>query len=145
MPELPMSLLAIAHHHAEAETGQDLGAILATMEGEPVYEFHPLGRCFRGMENTRRYYRHFVDDVQGRILGATLVSEAAGPSGLVQEYDIRLILRGDAEPSVHRVMSILIFGENRLAGERIYASECFFRTLAGPLWDELEPLIVHAS
>ena len=51
-------LVSIGVAHAEIEGTQDLEALLATKEGEPVYEFHPLGRCFRGMARTRRCGRH---------------------------------------------------------------------------------------
>lgn len=134
------SLLAVAHRHAETEGGQDLEAILATMEGEPVYEFHPLGKRFTGMDNTRRFYRHFIDSVQPRMIGSWLVSEATGPYGVTQEYDIELTLLGESAPSRHRIMAILVFGEAALSGERMYAGEPLFRTLAGPLWDALEPI-----
>jgi hypothetical protein len=139
------SLLAIAQRHAEAEGGQDVEAILSTMEGEPVYEFHPLGKRFTGMANTRRFYRHFIDAVQPRMIGSTLISEASGPYGVTQEYDVELTLIGESAPSRHRIMAILVFGERALSGERMYAGERLFRTLAGPLWDELEPIPADAA
>ncbi|OCC22498.1 hypothetical protein MB02_16710 [Croceicoccus estronivorus] len=133
-------LVSIGVAHAEIETTQDLEGLLATMEGEPVYEFYPLGRRFRGMAETRRYYEHFMKDVQPRILGATMFSEAIGSEGLVQEYTVTVAHEGDAEPTVHRIMAILTFGEQGLSGERMYSDDKFFRTLVGPLWDELEPI-----
>lgn len=134
------SLLALAHRHAEIEGGQDVDAILATMEGEPVYEFHPVGRRFTGMAATRRFYRHLIDTVQPRMTGSTLISEAAGQYGLTLEYDVDLALIGESAPSRHRVMAILVFGKAALSGERIYAGERLLRTLTGPLWDEMEPI-----
>ncbi|MDD3797789.1 MAG: hypothetical protein PHE36_01275 [Novosphingobium sp.] len=138
---VPISkLVSIAVAHAELESTQDLDALLATMEGEPVYEFHPLGKRFCGMANTRRYYTHFMQDVQPRILGFSQISEAIGNEGMVQEYTVTVAHEGDAEPAVHRIMAILTFGEQGLSGERMYCDDKFFRTLVGPLWDELEPV-----
>ncbi len=133
-------LVSIGVAHAELEATQDLEGLLATMEGEPVYEFHPLGKQFRGMANTRRYYEHFMAYVQPRIRGSAMISECIGPAGVVQEYTVTAHHDGDAEPTAHRIMAILTFGENALSGERMYSDEKFFRLLAGPLWDELEPV-----
>ena len=133
-------LVAVGADHARLEATQDLEGLMATMEGEPVYEFHPLGKCFRGMANTRRYYEHFMAYVQQRICGSEMVSEAIGASGVVQEYDVTVQHDGDAEPTVHRIMAILTFGDQALSGERMYSDDKFFRFLTGPLWDELEVL-----
>ena len=139
--KLPLSkLVTIGVAHAELEATQDIEGLLGTMEGEPVYEFHPLGRCFRGMANTRRYYEHFMANVQPCMRGFTQRSEAIGDEGLVQEFAVTVAHEGDAEPTTHSVMAILTFGESGLSGERIYSDEKFFRILVGPLWDELEPI-----
>lgn len=135
-----INLIAVAHRHAVTEGGQDVDAIMATMEGEPVYELYPVGKRFAGMANTRRYYEHFVSHVQPRMRGASAVSQSVGPDGLVEEYTISAVLDGAAAPSTHRVMAILTFGEQGLSGERIYSDEAFLRTLVGPLWDELETI-----
>lgn len=133
-------LIAAAHEHARTEGEGDLEGVMATMEGEPVYEYFPIGRRFRGMANTRRYYEHFVADFRHRILGHTLHSESMGPDGVVQEYTINLTLPGKARPSSHRIMAILTFGERGITGERMYADDLLFRAMLGPLWDEMEPI-----
>lgn len=135
-----LQLVAIAAAHAELESGKDIEALLATMEGEPVYDFYPVGKRFRGMANTRRYYRHFFDELQPRIVAFTFVSEAIGEAGAFMEYIVR-VRHADNEDLVdHRVLGILTFGEQALTGERLYADERFFRMLTGPLWDELETI-----
>lgn len=133
-------LIGVASRHAVTEAGQDLDAIMATMEGEPTYQYFPVGKSFTGFEKTRRLYRHFIDEVQPRMVGHKLISESVGPQGVVQEYDIQITLIGDSEPSWHRIMAILVFGENGLVGERMYSDEGLFRTLTGPLWDEMSPI-----
>lgn len=133
-------LIGVASRHAVTEAGQDLDAIMATMEGEPTYQYFPVGKSFTGFEKTRRLYRHFIDEVQPRMVGHKLISESVGPQGVVQEYDIQITLIGDSEPSWHRIMAILVFGEKGLVGERMYSDEGLFRTLTGPLWDEMSPI-----
>jgi len=135
-----VQLIAAAHAHARTESEGDLEGIMATMEGEPVYEFYPVGRRFRGVENTRRYYQHFVADFQHRISGYELLSESVGREGVAQEYTIQLTLPGASEPSAHRIMAILTFGERGITGERMYGDEPLFRAMLGPLWDETESL-----
>ena len=133
-------LIGVASRHALTESGQDLDAILATMEGEPTYQYFPVGRSFTGYEKTRRLYRHFIDDVQPRIANYHVISESVGPQGVVQEYDIQIRLIGETELSWHRIMAILVFGEQGLTGERMYSDEALFRTLTGPIWDEMETI-----
>lgn len=140
-----LKMIAVAQRHGEVESGQDVDAIMATMEGEPVYEFFPLHKRFSGIANTRRYYEHFVDDVQKRMVGFTLNSESVGTQGVVQEYTITLVHDGDDEPSTHRIMAILVFGETGLTGERMFSDEKLFRTILGPLWDEMEPIVLQTS
>jgi len=137
-------LIAAAEAHCKTEEGKDVDAILATMEGEPVYEFHPVRRVFRGMERTRRYYEHLVNDVQARMSGFRLYSQSVGNQGMVQEYNITITHEGDTEPSTHRIMVILTFGERGISGERMYSDERLFRTMLGPLWDETEALELDA-
>jgi len=64
-----LHLISAAHRHAATEADGDLDGILATPEGEPVYEFYPLGRRFRGMANTRRYYEHFSRQCDRELWG----------------------------------------------------------------------------
>lgn len=133
-----LHLSSVAHRHADTEADGNLDGILATLEGEPVYEFYPLGRRFRGMANTRRYYEHFISTVRPRVIGAVLHNEAIGPGGVVQEYTVTARSDEDQPPSAHRVMAILTFGSERLSGDRMFSDERFFRLLIGPLWEELE-------
>lgn len=137
MPSL-LELSAAAHAHARTEGDGDLEGIMATMEGEPVYEFYPLGLRFRGVANTRRYYEHFIDDFAPRIVGFVQRSESLGREGAVQEYTIKLTLPGATEPSSHHIMAILTFGEHGITGERMYSDERLFRAMLGPLWDDME-------
>lgn len=132
-----LQLVTAAARHAETETLGDLEGILATIEGEPVYDFYPIARRMSGMDRTRRYYEHFIANVMPLIVGFEQHSEWIGEVGVVQEYTIKLHQPGASALTSHRIIAILTFGEERLSGERMYSDEVLFRTLLGPLWHEL--------
>lgn len=134
-----LPLVAAARAHSATEEQGDIEGILATLEAEPVYDFHPMRRRFTGMADTRRYYEHYVANVMPIIQGYTLHTEWIGEAGVAQEYTIRFKQEG-GDPVAHRILAILTFGTERLSGERMYGSEAFFRTLIGPLWDELREI-----
>ena len=135
-----LELTQVAHRQAETESSQDLEAILATMEGEPTYEYHPAGKSFTGMDNTRRLYTHFIADVQPRMVNYKLVSESVGDQGVAQEFDLLITLLGDETPTWNRIMSIMVFGDAAIVGERMYGSDKLLRTLTGPLWDDMSQI-----
>ncbi|MCP1470420.1 hypothetical protein J3E64_002108 [Sphingobium sp. OAS761] len=132
-------LIDAAHAHVMAEGASDFDATLATLEGEPVYELLPVGLRMRGMDAARRYYRHFFDNVQPRMIAGMAVVHGnwLGETGLAIEYTIGY--RGDdgVERS-WRILGILTFGEKALTGERVYADEELLRIMFAPLWDEME-------
>lgn len=132
-----LQLVMAAAQHVATETDGDLEGILATLEGEPVYDFYPVGRRLSGMKNTRRYYEHFVASAMPRIVDVEQHGEWIGEVGVVQEFSLSLSHPGASETTSHRIIAILTFGEERLSGERMYSDELLFRTLLGPLWDEL--------
>jgi hypothetical protein len=129
-----------ASRHAESETAGDLDGVLATMEGEPIYDFYPCGRRFCGMAETRRYYEHFIANVRPRIIDAEQHCEWIGEDGVIQEYTVLLQHAGEDSPTSHRIISVLTFGQEGLSGERMYSDDKFFKTLIGPLWDKLTPI-----
>ncbi len=53
-------MYALGTHHAKVEAQGDLEATMATLVGDPVYEFLPLGLRMSGRENVRRYYEHLL-------------------------------------------------------------------------------------
>lgn len=130
-------MLEIARRHAQAEAAGDFEATLATLVAEPEYTFFPAARRFRGMQATRRFYRHFFDHVQPRIERYTMHGEWTGEPGVIHE--VTLYLRepvGDC--TEHRMLAILTFDPSGMTGERMYGSDELLRFLAGPLWDEIE-------
>lgn len=134
-------LIAMAHRHGVLEGPEgDLDSLMATMEGEHLYEFYPLGKCFRGEANTRLYYTNFFADFTKRVADFQPVSQSFGPSGVVEEFDLFIRHDGETEPTRHRIMTLLTFGEGRITGERMYSDEKLFRTMCGPLWDKLETI-----
>jgi hypothetical protein len=135
-------LVAVAHAHAAAEAVGDLDTVFATLEAEPRYEFQPVGLEFRGMETTRRYYEHFFATFGACVAGSELRTEAVADDGVVQEYTIWTSTGADGGLERHEVVGILTFGEDRLSGERVYASERLLRLMLGPVYDLCTPIEV---
>ena len=132
-------LLAIARRHAAAEANGDLAGTLATLEPEPVYEFEPAGLLLRGLPAVKVYYEHFFKTFQPLIAGYELRGEWLNEEGLGQEYwiDLRTPEGGTQR---NAVIGILLFGRQKLLGERIYASDPMLRKMFGPAWDLAEPM-----
>ena len=131
-------MLELGRRHAEAEARADLEGTMATMVAEPRYEFHPAGLSFRGGSRVRRYYSQFFERFLPMTAHYRLIEEWVNATSLAQEYEIGLRVDGAVES--YRVIGILFAEGQRLGGERIYASERFVRQMAGPMFDELEPL-----
>lgn len=138
MPLTQEQRIALAHRHAQAESDADVEGTLATMEPDPAYYFFPAGRKFTGMANTRRFYEGFVSHFKPRIRDVVFHGEAISETGAFQEYTLALEC-DDGIVRQYRILGILVFGDNAIAGERMYADDALFRLLAGPMWEELEP------
>jgi hypothetical protein len=109
---------------------------MATLEGEPVYEFYPAGRVLRGRAGVQRYYEHLMAEFLPRVESSVLVDQWCNENSLAQEYDVDV--RTGAGIERHRLLGILAIGEQLLTGERIYGSERALRLMLGPSYDELE-------
>jgi hypothetical protein len=131
--------LAVALAHAAAEGSGDLTTTLATLNDDPVYEFQPVGRVFRGKDTARRYYEYFFANFSPLTESFALRSEWITTEGLGQEYTVWLRLP-DGSRERHEIIGILLFGPSGLAGERVYASERLLRLMLGPIYDETTPL-----
>ena len=131
--------IAVAHAHAAAEGSGDLATTLATLDDDPVYEFQPVGRVFRGKDTARRYYEHFFAHFSPLTESFEIRGEWSTPEGLGQEYTVWLRLP-DGTRERHEIIGILLFGPSGLAGERVYASERLLRLMLGPIYDETTQL-----
>ena len=127
------ALVAVAKRHAQAEADGDLATTLATLEDAPVYELATVGLSFRGKDAARTYYEYFFGTFQPWIAGFELVNQWATDEGLGEEYWMHLALPDGSRES-HRIIGMLVFGETRLAGERLYASERLLRVMLGPAY-----------
>ncbi len=132
-------LVAIAHRHAAAEANGDLATTLATLDPDPVYEFEPAGLLLRGLPAVKVYYEHFFATFQPMIAAYEMRSEWLNDEGLGQEYWIDLRTPGGGTER-NAVVGILLFGEQGLSGERIYASDRMLRTMFGPAFALAEPM-----
>jgi hypothetical protein len=128
----------LATRHAALEARCDLDGVMATLGGDPRYEFWPVGLAMTGRSRVRRYYEHLFASFIPRTRGYDLVAEWVSESSLAQEYEIRLEVEGGVE--AHRVIGILFASGHLLGGERIYGSERCLRLMVGDLYDELEAI-----
>jgi hypothetical protein len=147
-----MAALGALHAELEGQGKGELERLLATLAADPVYEFHPLGRCMRGDDLVRRFYTHFFDHFVALRESYALLEQWVSETSVAQEYEIVLRVGGAVER--FRVLGVLYArGDSKsraasgtrakaikLGGERVYASERFIRLLTGPLFDELEPI-----
>jgi hypothetical protein len=129
---------AAGKEHARIETEGDLPGTMATLVDDPVYEFQPVGRVLRGRAGVERYYVHLMEHFLPKVESADIVDEWCNENALAQEYDV--LVRVDGQLERHRVVGVLVVGEEKLLGERIYGSERALRLMLGDLYDELEPL-----
>ena len=104
-------LVSIGVAHAEIEATQDLEGLLATMEGEPTYQYFPVGKSFTGFEKTRRLYRHFIDEVQPRMVGHKLISESVGPQGVALPGLMKLGLLPVPSLLARPILSLLMLAQ----------------------------------
>ncbi len=133
------ALVAVAHAHAAAEEAGDLDATMATLDDDPVYELQPMGVVIRGRDRAQRYYEHFFAAVMPMMIGYQLRSEWVTDEGVGQEYE--LMMSGADGPRRHAIIGILTFGrDQRLSGERLYASDELLRLFFGPLLAEAVPI-----
>jgi hypothetical protein len=135
----PEHLVKAGLRHAEAEGAFDMAGTLETLEDNPVYDLFPVGLRMTGMNLARRYYEHYFAEVAPRIADYTLIAEWIGVDGVNQEYDV-VYRSDDGIARTYRILGMLTFGDNRLAGERIYADEAMLRIMFGPVWNELTPI-----
>lgn len=135
------TMIDLAHAHGAAEMAGDLAGTLATLDPEPVFHLLPIGLELRGMDNVRRYYEHFLGNVTPRLDLAkmTMLGEWVGPTGLAQEYVIHYTYP-DGRERAFVIEGIIMFGKDRLAGERIYACDELLRIMFEPVWDVLTPI-----
>ena len=139
MPTNTADLIDVAHAHAAAEAVDDIDTVMDTLDDDPLYELQPIGLGFRGREAAKFYYDYFFGTVKDLIAGYDLRGEWANDEGLAQEYVIHFRLADGSEES-HAVFSILVFGETKLSGERLYGSERLFELLFGPALELARPL-----
>ena len=138
--EKQQSLLQRAWDYTDFVSRGDLDGIFSVLEPEPIFDLFPISRRFIGKPRIKRSFTHFFSEVQPRIKGFKSRSELIGESSVGHEYDITVSMPNTSALSTHRVFALIIFGPDRLLGERIYSDEKMLRMLIGPLWNALEPI-----
>jgi hypothetical protein len=125
--------------HIEREAVDDLEGTLATLAPDPVYDFYPIGLRMRGMDLIRRYYAHFFTKVRPHIVNYVVHSYTYGESSMVTELTLTWRY-DDGSTRDFRNITVLVYGEGGIAGERMYGEPEFFRLFFGPVLAELEPV-----
>lgn len=135
-------LVAMVHQHALLEgPAGDLEGLMATMVDEPLFEFFPLRKQFKGAAEVRSYYEYWFSDFSKCVLSAEQVSESIGSVGVAVEYDMMVLHPGEDSPTKHRIMTILTFGDDRVSGERMYSDDKLFQTMLGPQLARMDPIV----
>jgi hypothetical protein len=95
-----------------------------------------------GRANIEHFYRHQYPTFVPRVAGYELLHEWANERAALQEYVIE-VHDDDARAATYYVMSMMPLDEESglLTGERLYCDDGFIRTLLGPLYDLLEPIV----
>ena len=137
-PDRIAKVAAVGTNHSQVETACELDDTMATLVGDPVYEFHPVGLRMRGAAPVRRYYENLMKNFLPNVENATLIDEWCNENSLNQEYEVEIRVDGALER--HRVLGILLVTGDLLSGERIYGGERVLRLMLGDVYDELEPI-----
>lgn len=133
-------MVKVALAHAAAEGAADMEATMATLDDDGVaYELQPMGVVIEGRERARRIYEWFFAEFSPLVDGFELRSEWTDDNGVGQEYTL-WVRTPDGTRERHDIIGILLFGTQKLRGERIYASERLIRMMYGPVVDEAVPL-----
>jgi len=134
-------LIAMSKQHSASEAVLDVEATLATMEAPYFYEIWPAGLRMEGLENARRYYTYHFETLRPRMLAMDRLGDWEGDDGVVIERYVHVKME-DGTIEKFRVIAVQAFGENKIAGERMYASERFLRLIFGPMLDtEFKPVV----
>jgi len=133
------ALVEVALAHSTAEAEGDLDATMATLEDETVYELQPVGLKLVGRDRARRYYEWFFEKFAPRIERYEMRGEWINDIGVNQEYTL-WVHDDDGTSKRFEIIGILVFGDTKLTGERLYASEELYRMMVGPVYDEAVPV-----
>lgn len=130
-------MVELADEHVRTETRGELEACLETIEEDCVYELHPMGVVVRGRDAMRKAYGNLQQVFQPSVIKTELRARWTADDHIGQEYRITL---PDATGTVRTfsVVGLLMFGDELLSGERIYAHDDFHRLCYGPVVDECE-------
>jgi hypothetical protein len=135
----PDHLLAVAQRRVAAVQSGDVDAVMAALVDEPVLDFLPLGLRLSGHQDVRRYYGHFLNEVIPRSSGR-LVATFIGQAEVAFEF-ITAVTDGTGGIESFRILAVQPVDGDRVAGERLYASDRYARLIVGDeLWHLLMPI-----
>ncbi len=125
-------LIEMGHRHSAAEARLDVEATLATMEAPYFYEVWPAGLRMEGLEQARRYYTYHFETLRPHMVAMDRIGDWESDDGIVIERDVH-VRNDDGNIEKFRVIAVQAFGEQGIAGERMYLNERFMRLIFGPM------------
>jgi hypothetical protein len=129
--------------HTNAELSFDLDAVMATVDDDPCFEWHPVGRAASGRDEVRRMYSVFLprwrDLAESAALRFEVRSEFWNGRGRIREQ-VAFVRNEAGDLDRHEFVVVVELGEHGVTAERTYGAEAFHRLTLGSLFDELAPI-----
>jgi hypothetical protein len=129
--------------HGAAELRFDVDGVMATVDDDCTYEWHPVGRVLRGRAACRRMYEVFLPRWQELERSAGLRfevrSEAWSEQGRIREQ-VAFVYDGTGGETRHDFVVMVEFGERGVRAERTYASTELHRLFLGDHFDDLDAI-----
>lgn len=120
---------ALVKKHTDAESNNDIEAVLATLVDNPVYEIYPAGLKLEGKENVSAFYREHFDSFFPLIASSQLINEWWNPDSACMEFD--LFFKAPYAEKPYRLLVVITAKNNLLLGERFYVSEELAQLMSG--------------
>lgn len=124
-PSLNTEMKAAFDQHVLFEFHRDLDGTLSTMIDDPWYEIFPHGLRLEGAAAVRAWYGRMFDRVIPRIVDIMKVEDrsvAVGAEHLVVEQRTNMVMPDDSIEMCN-ALSVVVFSNNKVAGERFYMDD----------------------
>lgn len=118
----PARMLALMNHHAGCEYERDLDGVMATVSGEPMWEFHPLGLRIEGRAAVQEMYEHLLDGLLPFIVGSAPRVVGYDDGILIREASYRIRHPDGGEVTGQSAIVFEFASDGLLLSERVYAS-----------------------
>jgi hypothetical protein len=148
MPADSSAAMRLLEAHMAAEGARDYKAAVATTAPSVVYEFPFQGVCFRGRDNSRRFYtsgaehrfrKAAADGVPG-LPAAAIRARWLADGAVIVEAEAYPVMADDGTTHAHPVAAVLIAGPDGVTHERVYVTDAMFELLTAHMRDAFEQM-----